>query len=252
MLGLKRVSPELIILDPPEKLVIETQALGGYRQIQWTRTGQPFSPNPSDHFFVRLPDEFSNFFEIFVREPTTINDSYGVYTVELLVTGSGQIQATPLNFFVTPYGELYSMSEEVNRKDLHVCVMSMQSFHTDPPEIMPYNQNATVMVLEGNSVNISCASVGHPIPTVLWELNGSPAPFQQSDTVTDYQAVIPTIGEFNFMDGNVTSVLTITNIVFPDHEGEYTCKGRNSHKVVESSAYSNITVHVLGMLQNKH
>ena len=106
-----------------------------------------------------------------------------------------------------------------------------------------------MIVLEGDSVNISCTSYGHPIPTILWELNGSPAPFPQSDTVTDYQAVIRTVvGQFNFTftDGNITSVLTITNIVFPNQEGEYTCKGRNSHRGVESSAYSNITVHVLG------
>ena len=107
MLGLERVSPELIILDPPEKLVIETRASGGYRRIQWAKSGHPFSPDSSDPFFVRLPDEFSNFLEIFVREIMTVNDTYGAYTVELLVTGSGQIQATPLNFFVTPYGESY-------------------------------------------------------------------------------------------------------------------------------------------------
>ena len=245
MLGLERVSPELIILDPPEKLVIETRASGGYRRIQWAKTGHPFSPVRSDPFFVRLPDEFSNFLEIFVREIMTVNDTYGAYTVELLVTGSGQIQATPLNFFVTPYGESYACMHVYERQFLTPeCVISMQSFHTDPPET--HNLTDTVIVLEGDSVNISCTSYGHPIPTILWELNGFPASFPQSDTVTDYQAVTPAIGEFSFTDGKITSVLTITNIVFPNHEGEYTCKGRNSHRGVESSAYSNITVHVLG------
>jgi len=101
-------------------------------------------------------------------------------------------------------------------------------------------------VLEGDSIDISCTSSGNPIPTISWELHGSPVPFPQNDTVTNYQAGILESGEFNFDAGSITSVLKITGVNYPEHEGEYKCTGRNSHRGVESSAYSNITVHVLG------
>ena len=48
--------------------------------------------------------EFSNFFEIFVRDNTTVND-LGVYEVELAL-GTGQTgQAPEVQFTVTPYSE---------------------------------------------------------------------------------------------------------------------------------------------------
>jgi len=100
---LERVSPQVIVLNPPEKLVIETQASGGYQQIYYSRNGHPFSPNPSDSFFAKVPDEFPNFHEIFVREPTTAND-LGVYEVELQLK-FGQSQVTDIEFIVTPYSK---------------------------------------------------------------------------------------------------------------------------------------------------
>ena len=90
---LERISPRVIVLDPPEKLVLETRASGGYSQFDWTRNGNPFSA---------ALQEFPNFFEIFVREPTTADD-LGVYEVELGV-GSGS-QVPEVVFTVTPYSE---------------------------------------------------------------------------------------------------------------------------------------------------
>ena len=99
---LERISPQVIVLDPPEKLVIETRASGGYRQFDWTRNGNPFEIN-SGSFPVTL-QEFPNFFEIFVREPTTADD-LGVYEVDLqLNTGSGS-QAPEVQFAVTSYSK---------------------------------------------------------------------------------------------------------------------------------------------------
>ena len=95
---LERVSPQVIVLDPPEKLVIETRASGGYQIFDWIRNGNPFTTNIGP-FLVTL-QEFPNFFEIFVREPTTTND-LGVYGVDLVLnTGS---QAPELDFAVTIY-----------------------------------------------------------------------------------------------------------------------------------------------------
>ena len=88
---LERVSPQFIVLDPPEKLVIETRASGGYGQFDWSRNGEPFGTSP---FIVTL-QEFPNFFEIFVREPTNTND-LGLYEAEA---------GPEIDFTVTPYSK---------------------------------------------------------------------------------------------------------------------------------------------------
>ena len=114
-------------------------------------------------------------------------------------------------------------------------------------ELPIISQGSTIAtVLEGESVDISCTSSGNPIPTISWELRGSPASFPQKDAVTNFHADVPKFGEFNFTAGSITSVLTITGANYPEHEGTYKCIGRNSHREVESNVYSNITVHVLG------
>ena len=83
--------------------MIETRASGGYQQIQWLKNGIPFnSTNRTDPSYVRLPDEFSNFFEIFVREPTTVND-LGVYVAQLLPLDPNTQTETP--HVVTQYGK---------------------------------------------------------------------------------------------------------------------------------------------------
>ena len=105
---LERISPRVIVLSPPEKLVIETRASGGYRQPDWQRNGNAFrtatAPGPSN--FIITLQEFSNFFEIYVREPTDASD-LGVYEVDLqLPVGQGQSQAPEIDFAVTPYSKL--------------------------------------------------------------------------------------------------------------------------------------------------
>ena len=82
------VSPEAIILHPPEKLVIEVEVTGRYEFIDWSRNGNLISERMTSPFFVRLPfafptsSELANYFEIFVRDPTTESD-FGVYEVRL-------------------------------------------------------------------------------------------------------------------------------------------------------------------------
>ena len=103
---LERVSPRVIVLDPPEKLVLETRASGGYQLSEWLRNGNGFrtveNTGSSSPFIITL-QEFLNFFEIFVRDNTTVND-LGVYEVDL-VLGTGQTQAPEVDFTVTPYSE---------------------------------------------------------------------------------------------------------------------------------------------------
>ena len=97
---LEMVSPRVIVLDPPEKLVIETRASGGYQMFDWTKNANEFTLTQGRPFTVTL-QEFSNFFEIFVREPTTAND-LAVYEAELV---GGQPQVSEIQFAVTPYSK---------------------------------------------------------------------------------------------------------------------------------------------------
>ena len=98
---LERVSPRVIVLDPPEKLVIETRASGGYRQFDWQRNGNPFTTAPGQPFSITL-QEFPNFFEIFVRDPTTAND-LGVYEVDLVLNTGPQVPE--IEFAVISYSK---------------------------------------------------------------------------------------------------------------------------------------------------
>ena len=82
---IERVSPSsIIILRPPDKLVLEVRAAGRYTLIVWRRNGVTFSVAPNTKFSLTF-QELPNFFEIFVREPTT-RDDLGVFTAELLTT----------------------------------------------------------------------------------------------------------------------------------------------------------------------
>ena len=96
---LERISPQVIVLTPPEKLVIETKASGGYQHYDWTRNGNPFGSVD----FPVTPQEFSNFIEIFVRDPTTTDD-LGVVEADLTIA-PGQAQIPDLDFFVTEYSK---------------------------------------------------------------------------------------------------------------------------------------------------
>ena len=97
----ERVSPRVIVLNPPEKLVLETRASGGYQWLEWNRNGNPFTLQPGEPFTITL-QELSNFFEIFVREPTTVND-LGVYEVDLVINTG--LPVPEVGFTVTPHSK---------------------------------------------------------------------------------------------------------------------------------------------------
>ena len=83
----ERISPAVIFLRPPEKLVLEVSASGGYSSIVWSRGGNTLGTTAAP----ALLSEFTHFFEIFVRELTTASD-LGVY--DIFYSGTGGLGAT--------------------------------------------------------------------------------------------------------------------------------------------------------------
>ena len=97
----ERISPEVIILRPPEKLVIEVRVSGDYRVLFWYKeiVGS-FIPNTT------LPQDFPNFAEIFVRDNTTVDDE-GLYIVTSFPkSGTSIVPTGGVEFSVTAPGKL--------------------------------------------------------------------------------------------------------------------------------------------------
>ena len=83
---LERVSPEVIFLHPPKKLVIEIKATGRYRSIQWHKNG----------FLLTIqPQQFPKYNEILIYGTTT-QDDLGLYEV-------GLVPANPVFQRIVPY-----------------------------------------------------------------------------------------------------------------------------------------------------
>ena len=82
----ERVSPIVVFIIPPEKLVLEVSASGGYSSIVWSRDGNALGTPAAP----AVLSEFTHFFEIFVREPTTTSD-IGLYDISY--SGAGAIGA---------------------------------------------------------------------------------------------------------------------------------------------------------------
>ncbi len=86
-------SPSTIILRPPEKLVLEVRATGGFSFIPWTRNGA----------LVSIPiTRFADFGETYVTGETTVSD-LGLYEVRLALL-SGQGGPSQVEFFVVEPG----------------------------------------------------------------------------------------------------------------------------------------------------
>ncbi len=102
----------MIILRPPEKLVIEVRMSGEYSVLFWYK-GASGTVIPNTTF----PQEFPNFHEIFVRDNTTVDDEGLYIVVPQLKSGTSSthnIIPTRVDFAVTPPGKLYSTHQELN------------------------------------------------------------------------------------------------------------------------------------------
>ena len=107
-----------------------------------------------------------------------------------------------------------------------------------------------VIILEGGSAVISCRSVGAPAPSITWELGNQIVSFEQSDTVTQFEAtLIGTVGgqrDTVVTPGNIISDLHIVSARYPDHDGVYTCIGTNSDDLNVATSSATVTVEVQG------
>ena len=111
---------------------------------------------------------------------------------------------------------------------------------------------STVATTEGSSVTISCISTGAPTPSVSWELDGQPVPFQSTETREQSTVTLSLHpGDFgspfvlNTVLGRVTSNLLVVNPQYPDHDGVYTCIGSNDDSMINTSS-AVINVQVIG------
>ena len=78
---LASVSPSIIILRPPEKLVIEIESNGGYNYTLWSKQGKPSRASA---------ESYVHFGEIYYVANTTLND-LGRYRVAISPSVSTQI-----------------------------------------------------------------------------------------------------------------------------------------------------------------
>ena len=108
-----------------------------------------------------------------------------------------------------------------------------------------------VIIAEGDNGTISCRSVGVPVPSITWEFNNHTTGFEQTDTVTPYQASISGSAPNRVADltpGNIVSTLHIVSARYPDHDGVYTCIGTNADDLTVASSSAFVTVQVHGKI----
>ena len=98
-------------------------------------------------------------------------------------------------------------------------------------------------------MDITCSASGNPIPTIVWQLGDSVAPFNQSDNVTDFQVTEETGSTpFEFVEGSINSTLHVTAAGFPEHNGVLSCVGSSSYRGVDTASNVSIELLVLGEL----
>ena len=86
----ERISPPLVFLTPPEKLVLEIATYGAYGSIIWQKDGVALGTMKAQASIT----EFTYYNEIFFCEPTTASD-YGLY--EAYYSGQSGITGATIN-----------------------------------------------------------------------------------------------------------------------------------------------------------
>ncbi len=161
--------------------MLEVSSEGEYDNIAWSRndavSGTPVSVQ------VQL-SEFVNFFEIFVREPTSISD-HGFYDITYF--GAGGI-GTEIAV-VSPGKLMFSLDNYLEKSANYWYLVS--------PATTVQVENLSV--IEGGNINISCYSIGGPVPSIIWTINNHIAGFIQTDIINEASSSfnVVTIGDIN-------------------------------------------------------
>ena len=111
--------------------------------------------------------------------------------------------------------------------------------------------DSVVIIAEGDNGTISCRSVGAPVPSITWEFNNQTTGFEQTDTVTPFEATLsesPGNRTVDLTTGNTVSTLHIVSARYPDHDGVYTCIGTNADDPTVKSSNALVFVRVHGKL----
>ena len=91
-----------VIIDPPEKLVLEVLASGSYAGLRWQKNGIGTTNNPT---FPGGSEFFPNFVEMYVMNPSNITTDLGLYQIDLI----DALLNPPIGvtFVVTSYSKKY-------------------------------------------------------------------------------------------------------------------------------------------------
>ena len=100
----------------------------------------------------------------------------------------------------------------------------------------------SVYIPERININISCTSIGGPVPSITWTINNLTTDFSQTDVVHRemFSSGVVTLG-------NITSTLNIVDARYPAHDGVYTCTGTNTVSGLAYSSSDYITIQIQGM-----
>ena len=98
--------------------------------------------------------------------------------------------------------------------------------------------------------------MGAPAPSITWKLDNQVVSFEQTDTVTQFEATLTGTEEGQrdvliATPGSIISKLHIVSARYPDHDGVYTCIGTNSGDLNVASSTATISVQVQGRVMHE-
>ena len=82
-----RISPPVVVLRPPEKLVLEVQVDGTYTFIDWMKDGKG-GFTLFDESFIISENNIAHFQQVYTNSPTTSEYDIGLYTISVVTQNS--------------------------------------------------------------------------------------------------------------------------------------------------------------------
>ena len=100
----------------------------------------------------------------------------------------------------------------------------MYSLAAEPELLDTTGQLVTVM--EDESASFTCRATGLPRPVIFWLKNGQPLDDRHTSRITITSSLLPGDLSSTGLPGR-SSVLTISDALFPSDTGNYNCKAVN-------------------------